>query len=241
MIYTSKNIDFPKTRKSYESKIQESQDQVQQFFAVPGPPGPAGPQGPKGEPGKPGEKGETGEKGERGEKGTPGKDGKDGKSYFPVYEQNAGWAIYFNKDQKSIKLSADQGEDGWVSIFVDALGQGTNEKYLPADSVSLYNSVSRRLNFKHLKVGSQISVTYNFEITTFNANTEIWARSIFPNSGLSYSSFVANLKYDYTYDLSVTHNLTLTSDTDRIGGIVPQIRSDYTATAIIKSILISIH
>lgn len=231
-------MEFPKSNKSYGSKIQESQDQVQQFFAVPGPVGPAGPQGPKGEPGKPGERGE---KGDRGEKGTPGRDGKDGKSYFPVYEQNAGWAIYFDKQHKQLKLGADQGEDGWVSFFVDCKGEDTNEKYLPAESVSLYNPVSRRINSKHLKVGSQLQITYSFEVTTFNANTEIWARSLFPNSGLSYSSFVANLKYDYVYDLSVSHNLTVTSDTDRIGGIVPQLRSDYTSTAVIKSILISVH
>jgi len=231
-------VEFPKSNKSYGSKIQESQEQVSNFFAVPGPAGPQGPQGPKGEPGKPGDKGEPGERGER---GIPGKDGKDGKSYFPVYEQNAGWAIYFDGQQRQIKLGADQGEDGWVNIFVDGLGQGTNEKYLPQDSVSLYNPVTRKINLRHLKIGSQIQVTYNFEITTFTANTEIWAKSVFSNSGLSYTSFVANLKYDYVYDLSTTHNLTLASDGDRGSGLIPQLRSDYAAMAVIKSILISVH
>ncbi len=234
-IYTSKNVEFPKSNKSYGSKIQESQDQTQQFFAVPGPVGPQGPAGAKGEPG------EKGEKGERGERGIPGKDGKDGKSYFPVYEQNAGWAIYFNSIQKPTKLGANEGQDGWVSVFVDGLGEGTNEKYLPVGSVALYNPVSRRINLKQLKLGSQISITYNFEITTFNANTEIWARSLFVNSGLSNTSFLANFKYDYTYDLSVTHSMALSSEIDKIGGIVPQLRSDHAATAIVKSILVSIH
>lgn len=121
------------------------------------------------------------------------------------------------------------------------MGDDTNEKYLPADSVALYNPVSRRINLKHLKIGSQISITYNFEITTFNANTEIWARSLFINSGLLNTSFVANLKYDYTYDFSVTHAMALSLEIDKIGGIVPQLRSDHTATAIIKSIFVSIH
>lgn len=232
LIYTSKNVEFPKSNKSYGSKIQESQDQVQQFFAVPGPVGPQGPAGAKGEPG------EKGEKGERGERGIPG---KDGKSYFPVYKQNAGWAIYFNKDQRQLKLGADQGEDGWVDVFIDGKGQNTNELYLPEESVSLYNPVTRKINTRHLKLGSQIAITYNFEITTFNANTEIWAKSLFPNSGISSTSFVANLKYDYTYDLSATHFLTLMSDTDKASGILPQLRSDHTSTAIIKSILVSIH
>lgn len=234
-IYTSKNIEFPKSNKSYGSKIQESQDQVQQFFAVPGPAGPQGPAGPKGDPGQ------KGEKGDRGERGIPGKDGKDGKSYFPVYEQNAGWAVYFNKEQKPIKLGANEGQDGWVSIFVDAQGNNTNEKYLPADGVALYNPVSRRINLKQLKVGSQILITYNFEITTFNANTEIWARSLFVNSGTSNTSFVANFKYDYTYDLSVTHSMALSEEIDKIGGIVPQLRSDHPTIAAIKSILVSVH
>lgn len=241
IIYTSKNVEFPKSNKSYGSKIQESQELTGNFFAVPGPPGPPGPQGPmgpKGETGRPGQNGQKGEKGDRGERGIPG---KDGKSYFPVYKQNAGWAIYFDKEHKQIKLGADQGEDGWVDIFVDGKGQGTNEKYLPEESVSLYNPVTRKINTKHLNLGSQISITYNFEITTFNANTEVWARSLFPNSGISNTSFIANLKYDYTYDLSTTHFLTLISETDKSSGIVPQLRSDYTATAIMKSILVSIH
>lgn len=229
-------MEFPKSNKSYGSKIQESQEQVSNFFAVPGPAGPQGPQGPKGEPGKPGDKGEPGERGER---GIPGKDGKDGKSYFPVYEQNAGWAIYFNKESKQIKLGADQGEDGWVSVYVDGINK--NEKYLPQDSVSLYNPVTRRINLKHLKIGSQLQITYNFELTTFTANTEIWAKSLFPNSEMAYSSFVANLKYDYVYDLSTTHHITLASEVDRAGGIVPQLRSDHTSIAVIKSILISVH
>lgn len=232
IIYTSKNVEFPKSNKSYGSKIQESQEQTQQFFAVPGPVGPQGPAGPKGEPGQ------KGEKGDRGERGIPG---KDGKSYFPVYKQNAGWAIYFNKDQKQIKLGADQGEDGWVDVFVDGKGENTNELYLPEESVSLYNPVTRKINTRHLKLGSQLTITYNFEITTFNANTEIWAKSLFPNSGISSTSFVANLKYDYTYDLSTTHFLTLISDSDKIGGMVPQLRSDHISTAILKSILVSIH
>jgi hypothetical protein len=232
-------VEFPKSSKSYGSKIQESQEQVSNFFAVPGPAGPQGTQGPQGLKGDPGKPGAKGEKGDRGEKGTPGKDGKDGKSYFPVYEQNAGWAIYFDKQQKQIKLGADQGEDGWISIYVD--GEDKNESYLPAESVALYNPVSRKINLKHLKIGSQIQITYNFELTTFAANTEVWAKSLFINSGMSYSSFVANLKYDYVYDLSATHHLTLTSETDKIGGIVPQLRSDHTSVAVIKSILISVH
>jgi len=232
-------VEFPKSNKSYGSKIQESQEQVSNFFAVPGPMGPQGPQGPKGEPGLPGLPGKDGQKGDRGERGIPGKDGKDGKSYFPVYEQNAGWAIYFNGEPKQVKLGADQGEDGWVSVFVD--GTSKNEQCLPEGSVALYNPVTRKINLRHLKIGSQLQITYNFELTTFTANTEVWAKSLFLNSESSYTSFVANLKYDYVYDLSTTHHVTLASELHKTGGIVPQLRSDHTSIAVIKSILVSVH
>lgn len=240
IISTSKNMDFPVSKKAYASKVDQSQNIQQQptFLPVPGP------QGPEGRPGQPGAIGPQGPKGDRGEPGPAGKDGrdgKDGKSYFPVYEQNAGWAIYFNKEQKQFKLGADQGEDGWVNVFVDGLGDSTNEKYLPKESVSLYNPNNKKINLKGLKLGSQLNITYSFEVVTFGPNTEIWARSLFHNSHDAVTSFVAILKYDYTYDFSITHNVFLTSEVDKIGGIIPQLRSDHTSIAKIKSIAVSVH
>jgi hypothetical protein len=233
-------MDFPVSKKAYASKVDQSQgiQQEPSFLPVPGP---QGPEGKPGAPGKDGQRGPQGPQGDRGDKGEPGKPGKDGKSYFPVYQQNAGWAIYFDKNERQIKLGADMGEDGWVNIFVDGLGSGTNEKYLPKDSVSLYNPNTRKVNLKGLQLGSQLNLVYNFEVTTFTANTEVWARSLFSNSKESTTSFVANLKYDYTYELSVSHNVFLTSEADKIAGIVPQLRSDHTSIATLKSIAISVH
>lgn len=233
-------MDFPISKKAYASKVDQSQNAQQQptFLPVPGP------QGPEGKPGRQGETGPQGPKGDKGDPGIPGKDGKngkDGKSYFPVYEQNAGWGTYFNKNQKHIRLGADKGEDGWVNVYVDALGSGTNENYLPKDSVSLYNANSKRINLKGLNLGSQLTITYNFEVTTFNPNTEIWFRSYLPNSKQAITSFVANLKYDYSYELSVSHNIFLASEVDKVGGIVPQLRSDYAAIGVMKSISVSVH
>lgn len=238
-IYTSKDMDFPVSKKAYASKvIQDTAQQQPTFLPVPGP------QGPEGKQGRQGEVGPAGPKGDRGEPGIPGvdgKDGKDGESYFPSYKQNAGWALYTNKNLKQIKLGASEGEDGWVSLYIDQNGSGTIEKYLPKESVSLYNTTSRRINTKGLKIGAQLQIVYNFEITTFSSNTEIWARSMFANSEISNTTFVANFKYDYIYEVSVTHNLSVTSEADKINGIVSQLRSDNTALATLKSVMISVY
>lgn len=237
----SKNMDFPTSNKAYSSKVDQLQSSQQlTFLPVPGPIGETGKQGPQGIQGIQGEQGPKGSKGDPGKNGINGKDGQDGKSYFPIYEQNAGWANYKNKSDKQFKLGADEGDDGWVSMFIDPKDQESIEDYLPENSVSLYNANNRRINLKGLKLGSQIQISYSFEVTTFSANTEIWARSLFVNSENSVSSFVANLKYDYTYELSVTHNMFLTSETDRINGIVPQLRSDNIAIAKVKFFYISV-
>lgn len=240
----SKSMDFPNNKKSgYASQVQQSQSEATQvsssFIPVPGPigpQGPAGPQGPSGPAGKNGEKGPKGDKGDKGERGTPG---KDGVSYMPVYGQKAGWAVYSNLDQKDIKLGATRGEDGWVSFFVDGNGSDTNEKNLPEGGISLYNKEARKVNFKHLKIGTQVQITYIFEITTMYTNTEIWCRSYFPESDSSVSTFVAAPKYQYTYDLSATHNFWVDEDVQKYG-IIPQLRTDMDSTAKIKSIYISV-
>lgn len=228
-------MDFPKS--NYASKVQASKvEEGPTFFAVPGPQGEQGPPGPKGDKGIPGEPGQS-IKGDRGERGFPG---KDGKSYFPKYQQNSGWAIYRNKDTKTLPTGADRGEDGWVSLYVNK-SENSDENYLPEGSVSLYNHESRRLNFKGLEIGSQIQVIYNFSITTFSSNTEIWFRSLFPESKTNYSSFVANVKYPDLYDLSVTQDLVITTQQDRVSGISPQIRTDFDAAVNLVSINISVH
>lgn len=208
------------------------------FFAVPGP------QGPQGEPGPKGEKGDTGPQGEKGDQGIPGKNGKDGKdgaSYFPVYKQNAGWALYVNNNPKEIKLGSQSENDGWVKVYIDPDNKASNELFLPKDSVSLYNPSARRINLKGLKIGSQLQITYDLEINTFTANTEVWAKSLFANSNTSYTSLLANFKYDYVYDISTTHFLSLTQESDRIGGIVTELLSDHTCLVKLKSIKISVH
>ena len=239
----SKSMDFPGAKKpSYIAQVEQPKakifsDNTLTFLPVPGPVGPQGPSGRDGRDGSVGPQGPVGDKGPRGEKGNPG---KDGESYFPVYEQKPGWARYDNLNKENFRFGTERGIDGWVDFYVDAKNKNTNELYLPENGVSIYNPSSRRLNFKNLKLGSRIQVTYNFDITTFNNNTEVWARSYFPDTKDAYVSFVASLKYQGTYELSTTHTFSIDNEIDKHSGVSPQIKSDLEAIATIKSIQISV-
>lgn len=233
----SKHMDFPNNKKGYASQVEQqliqSNDNFMGYMPVAGPPGPKGDRGPKGDPG---ERGERGEKGDRGEQGPRG---LDGDSYLPVYGQKIGWARYYNVDQKEIPLDAKRGDDGWVTFTIDA--KQKIESFLPtATSSSLYNNSTKRINFKNLKVGTQVVITYDFEVSTLNPNTEIWIRSLFQGSGDSATSFVALLKYQYDYEFSVTQHVYVDTELNKSSGITPQIRADMPSIARIKSITVSV-
>ena len=235
----SKSMEFPSNKKSsYAAQVVETQnintDVLINYVPVPGP---MGPQGPAGVPGPQGPAGKDGSQGPKGERGTPG---KDGLSSLSSSGQQAGWGSYFNSNRKEIRLGADKGEDGWVSVWVDSKGTNTNEKYLPEGEVSLWNENTRQLNFKGLKVGAQVFVTYNFELTTESNNTEVWIRTFFPKSNTEISQFVASLKYQYVYNMYVTQNFYIEDNVMWNSGAIPQIRTDYNASAIMNSIYVSV-
>jgi hypothetical protein len=237
----SKSMEFPASKKSQYSQLAQqshSIDQSVSYIPVPGPQGPRGEEGAPGLKGDRGPRGDKGEQGPAGEKGEPGKDGKDGKTYLPVYEQDSGWAKYLNSNEVSIPLGATRGVDGWVNFSVD--GVPSKERYLPRGGVGLYNPNAKRLNFKGVKLGSQIRVTYNFEVETFGNNTELWCRTYMPNSEKSYFSMVGLLKYQFSYEFSVTHFLYLDNESDRIAGAIPQLRADMDCIARVKSIEVSV-
>lgn len=231
---TSPNIEFPTS--GYASKVKESQaPQEATFFAVPGP------QGPPGKDGKPGPKGDKGDPGESivGQRGPKGDPGKDGKSYFPKYDQNVGWALYKNKNTNTTPAGADRGEDGWVSLFI--LPENSVETFLPDGSVSLYSSDIRKINTRGLKVGAQLTITYEIEVVTFGSNTEVWMRSRFHGIDDSTTTFCANLKYQHNYEMTVTHTMAIFSELHKTAGIIPQIRTDLDTAVKIKSIYISVN
>lgn len=241
-------MNFPK-KPSYASKVAQQFDiQAEQkdsnLLPVPGPQGPAGPKGdrgPKGEPGQRGPKGDTGPAGKNGINGKNGVNGKNAEDFAPVYKQKPGWAKYANSKLTNIKLGAFEGEDGWVNFYIDELDKKhTNEIFLPENANRLYATSTRKINLRELKVGSQIKISYNFEITTFSNNTEIWARSYFNKTEKEIVTFVANMKYQHTYSFTVQHEVYLESEKEKGTGIIPQLRADMDAYASLKSIIISV-
>lgn len=237
----SKSMDIPLNKKSgYASKVQQTEPDISQpgnFIPVIGPQGPVGPAGQKGEKGDRGDKGERGEQGPQGPVGPPG---KDAESFLPPYEQKPGWALYENSMLKEFRLGATRGEDGWVTFFVDPSRGTTLEEFLPEDKVSLYSGETHRINLKHLKIGTQVRVTYNFDVTTLTNNTELWCRSYFPDTENEVTTFVSLLKYQYEYPISETHTFVITNDIDRSSGIISQLRADMDCMVKVKSILISV-
>jgi hypothetical protein len=234
----SKNMDFPSSKKSsYSQLTQQAQPAENSISYIPVP----GPQGPKGEPGSSGvrgDRGERGEKGDAGPKGDPGKNGKDGKTYMPVYNQDAGWAKYENSDTGQVRLGATRGQDGWVSFSVDR--KPSTEKYLPRNAASLYGGDTKRINLKGLEIGSRLDVTYTFEVETLSSNTELWCRTYFPGSERDVTTLMGILKYQYTYEMSVTQSVFVETEADKTSGAIPQLRTDMDALARLKTIHISV-
>ena len=166
------------------------------------------------------------------------KNGQNGISSLSSSGQQAGWAGYFNGKPTEIRLGAKKGVDGWVSLN---MGSETGfEEYLPKNTVSLWNSHSKMLNFKGLKVGAQVFVTYNFELTTFSTNTELWARTFFPAHEQEVSQFIGSFKYQHTYNLSLTQQLFIENQKMWGNGAVPQLRSDFEASVILNSVYVSV-
>jgi hypothetical protein len=239
----SKSMDFPGAQKSsYAAQVQQNQSlQVQDnglsFLPVPGPVGPMGPSGRDGKDGSQGVQGPQGSAGPQGQQGTPG---KDGSSSLSSSGQQAGWAKYGNNSLSYIKLGASEGVDGWVRIATDGGGNSTNEDYLPSGTVSLWNKHSKTFNFKGLKEGSQVIISYDLELTTFSSNTEIWARVFFPELNQESATFVASLKYQYSYPITFSHHFII-EDLEKWKSLAyPELRSDFDASVIIKSISISV-
>lgn len=231
----NRNIEFPSNKKSgYASVVKQSvESESTNFIAVPGP------QGPQGKTGPAGPVGPAGPPGPIGPAGPAGPAGKDGTSYFPVYEQKIGWGIYNNDKELFVPIGATRGKDGWVSLFPTSTTE-EDEAFLPEGSVSLYNLEAQRFNFKGLKLGTQVKVTYIFDVTTFTSNTEIFFRTFFPESEKSVTTFVASLKYQHDYELSTTHHFVINDSIDKVSGAICQIRSDFDASAKLKSIYISV-
>jgi hypothetical protein len=239
----SKSMDFPGAKKtSYAAQVEQSQSTPYQentlsFLPVPGPQGPQGPPGKDGKDGSPGPAGPEGQKGQKGEKGPSG---QNGLSSLSSSGQQAGWASYTNTIDKPTKLGISQGDDGWVTLILDTKDKNQNEFYLPKGCTSLWNSHQRALNFHGIKEGSQVFITYNFELTTNTSNTEVWLRTYFASNNQEFVQLVGSFKYQGTYDLSTTQQIFIENSTMWGNGAVPQIRTDFDASVIFNSVYVSV-
>lgn len=242
----SKSMDFPSGKKSsYAAQVEQSQstglpENTLSFLPVPGPVGPQGPAGRDGKDGKDGKQGDPGPEGKAGPKGAQGPAGKDGASSLSSSGQQAGWASYKNTLDKPIKLGISQGDDGWVTLILDTKDKIQNELYLPKGCTSLWNSHQRALNFHGIKEGSQVFVTYNFEITTYTPNTEVWLRTYFASKDKEFVQLIGSFKYQGIYVLSATQQIFIEDSAMWGNGAVPQIRADYDASVIFKSVYVSV-
>ena len=239
----SKSMDFPGAKKSsYAAQVEQTQASPYQenalsFLPVPGPQGPQGPAGRDGKDGLPGPAGPEGPKGQKGEKGPSG---QNGLSSLSSSGQQAGWASYTNSLDKLVKLGISQGDDGWVTLVLDTKDKTQNETYLPDGCTSLWNSHQRALNFHGIKQGSQVFVTYNFELTTYSPNTEVWLRTYFASKDKEFVQLIGSFKYQNSYNLSVTQQIFIEDQNMWGNGAVPQIRTDFDSTAIFNSVYVSV-
>jgi hypothetical protein len=243
----SKNIDFPASSNSYSSKVVEpSPLDNALYLPVPGPEGRRGPKGdvgptgPRGESGPQGIAGPQGPSGKDGKDGRDGKNGKDGQSYLPVYGQGAGWGRYANRNRTAIKLGSSRGIDGWEQVSISLDKDLSNESNLPEKSVSLYNNYSNSINLKHLKVGSQVSITIDMDIETFMPGTEIWSRVYLVGSKATHDAFVATPKYQHTYSIRHTQKIFIENSLDKSSNALLLFRADLDCLIYIKNIIISV-
>jgi len=243
----SKNMDGPKTRYSEAVKSTKSiESNNTEYIAVPGiqgekgevgPAGPQGPEGPRGERGIPGKDGKDGPQGPQGPKGDPGRGGGEG--YLSPSGQYPGWAYYQNKNKKPLFLGPDRGDDGWVDVLMDDDIDANILKFLPEGSVSLWNSVTQRINFKQLKVGTKIDIRYDIALTTDTNNTEAWIRTYIPKVE-SPTGYIGMLKYRYPYEMSISQTLYVDLLKIRSEGGIIQARADNESTIMLKGMYISV-
>jgi hypothetical protein len=234
-------MEFPNKKKKYNETVEQKKST--EYLAVPGmqgEKGDTGPQGPIGIQGPKGDKGDQGDRGQQGPKGERGDPGKGAEGYDSPSGQYPGWAYYENKGNNAYRVGPERGDDGWVSFFLNINEDKTIETYLPNKSVSLLNEVSKTINLKTLKVGAKVSITYNFSVETYTSNTEVWIRTLLKDESLSPIGYVGLLKYQYSYDISYTQDIFISSINIKNYGGQPQIRTDNEGSFILKSIYISV-
>ena len=239
---TSMEPPQPLKKKKYSDAVKSStpQELDKQYIAVPGiqgEPGLTGPKGDKGDPGPTGPKGDQGKTGPQGERGEPG---RGGEGYDSPSGQYPGWAYYENGSSKLTILGPQRGDDGWVSINFYPNLDSSNQNYLMKNSNELWLSDTNMFNFKGLKLGAKVDIRYDFTITTESNYTELWFRTFNEKYSKSPISYVANLKYQYSYDMSFFQTIYMDDQRIKGYGARPQARTDSESSLWLKGIYISV-
>ena len=241
---TSMDPPQPLKKKNYLDAVKSSSPQeIKEYLAVPGiqgergEPGPKGDKGDRGDTGPQGPKGDTGKTGPQGERGEPGK-GAEG--YDSVSGQYPGWAYYKNGSTRLTQLGPQRGDDGWVSINFNPDMSLSEETYIPKGSSSLWLLDIGIFNFKSLKLGAKVDIRYDFTISTESNYTELWMRTFNEKYENSPTSYVANLKYQYSYDMSFCQTLYIDDQRIKGYGAKPQARTDMESTIVLNGIYISV-
>lgn len=236
----SKSVPTPfKTKDPYIEKVIEAQQSTapeiiqssQTYIPVPGMQGPQGIQGPQGP------KGDTGPQGEQGIRGEKGKDGKNGKDGISLSGQQPGWAKYNNLETRKINLGITEGDSGWVSIILKT--GSSNQSYLPKDNEMLWSDASQAFNFLGLMAGTKVQISYDIQLSTYSANTDVWVRALFTKNKEEKINFVGSLKYQNTYDFTIEQTLYIENESFR-SLVKPQIRTDFPSEMTLKSITVSV-
>jgi len=237
----------PLKRKGYSQAIQESELQqpadLKEYIAVPGlngergERGQKGDQGDKGDTGPQGPKGDTGKDGPQGARGEPGK-GAEG--YDSVSGQYPGWVYYKNSLDKITNLGPEKGNDGWVFPKFELDKNMSNETYMPKGSNSLILQDSNMLSFKSLKIGAKVDIRYDFDINTYSNYTELWLRLFNEKCQNLPASYVANFKYQYSYEMSFFQTLYIDSTRIKNAVIRPEFRADTESSMVLKGMYLSV-
>lgn len=235
----------PLKKKNYLEAVKSStpQELEKQYIAVPGLQGETGLQGPKGDKGDTGPEGPQGPKGDQGKpgpQGERGEPGKSGQSYDSASGQYPGWAYYKNESNKITLLGPQRGDDGWVSINFLSNKETSSEEYLMKNSGELWMSDLGVFNFKGLKLGAKVDIRYDFTINTESNYTELWLRTFNEKYSKSPISYVANLKYQYSYDMSFSQTIYIDDQRIKSHGAKPQARTDSESSLLLNGIYISV-
>lgn len=229
-------------KKKYFETVQEVKE-VKEYIAVPGVQGEKGDTGTKGDKGDQGDTGPAGSQGPVGKPGPQGDRGAPGKGaegYDSVSGQYPGWAYYKNTEGSFTNLGPEKGNDGWVFPKFNLNKEESNEEYMSQGSASSFLADNNMLSFKSLKIGAKIDIRYDFTIITESNYTELWLRLFSEKYSNLPTSYVANLKYQYSYDMSFFQTVYIDNNRLRSSVIRPEFRADAESSFFLKGLYVSV-